>query len=98
MMVICSPCCSDGRRNDEQKTIFQQRGKWDWLDVENAEEDDDDVNILRERGREREREGEREREKRERERRERERREREREREWNLAQSKVSWVNENDID
>ena len=72
MMVICSPCCSDGRRNDEQKTIFQQRGKWDWLDVENAEDDDDDVNILRERGRERDREKER---------RERERRERERERE-----------------
>ena len=94
MMVICSPCCSDGRRNDEQKTIFQQRGKWDWLDVENAEEDDDDVNILRERGRERERGKER----REKERGEKERGEREREREWNLAQSKVSWVNENDID
>ena len=94
MMVICSPCCSDGRRNDEQKTIFQQRGKWDWLDVENAEEDDDNVNILRERGRERERGKER----REKERGEKERGEREREREWNLAQSKVSWVNENDID
>ena len=77
MMVICSPCCSDGRRNDEQKTIFQQRGKWDWLDVENAEEDDDDVNILRERGRERERGKER----REKERGEEERGERERERE-----------------
>ena len=90
MMVICSPCCSDGRRNDEQKTIFQQRGKWDWLDVENAEEDDDNVNILRERGRERERGKER---------REKERGERERERErMELAQSKVSWVNENDID
>ena len=75
MMVICSPCCSDGRRNDEQKTIFQQRGKWDWLDVENAEEDDDDVNILRERGRERERGKER----REKERGEKERGERERE-------------------
>ena len=94
MMVICSPCCSDGRRNDEQKTIFQQRGKWDWLDVENAEEDNDDVNILRQRGRERERGKER----REKERGEKERGEREREREQNLAQSKVSWVNKNDID